>query len=388
MIFLSKLVLFTAFFFDFFSFSLIIPLLPLLVFEYCPEKKYIVLGFLLATYPLAQMIGSPRLGKLADRKGKKQVLLLSYLGNLIGYLFSACAILTHQIAFLFLGHLIAGFLGANMSMTYALIADDPCEKSKFKSFSLTSFLLATTFIISPLISKTFYLNLNSIDQLGLLTLLIAFLVSLFNLTLIGLTFKSPLAKPLITPPAPSLPLHKNLLISTFLFFFAWYGFIKFFQAYVLDDLAFPYYQFCSLLSLIGVSSALTQLFNYLYLSRFTPHPHILKGAIYLLALSLSSLLVVETYKVTVLITILIAISHALISPHLLYAFSTRSSGKKGEMMGQYQAIQASAKTLAPPILGLLMTSSLKLPIALCSLCLLICPEIHRLFSYKEEKSVE
>ncbi|MBP9840832.1 MAG: MFS transporter [Simkaniaceae bacterium] len=370
----SKISLFTAFFFDFFSFSLMIPLLPMLIFEYCPETKYLTLGFLLACYPLAQMIGAPWLGKLSDRTNKKQILLIAYLGNLIGYLLSALALYTGYIGFLFLGHLVAGGLGANMSMTYALLSEESCQKKKFQSFSLTSLLLATTFILSPLISKQLYLHLGSIQQVGMFTLAIASLATLLNILLIQSIFiPPPLSKEEIIEPC-----EKPLLISTFFFFFAWYGFIKFFQAYALDHLALTYDSFCNLLSLMGISSAITQLFNSLYHAYYTPTHRMLKGTTYLLGLSFCSLLLVKSYAMIVIITLIIAISHAIISPYLLYAFANLSSARKGQNMGGYQAIQSLAKTLAPPILGIGMTVSLQLPLILCSLCLFLSPAIPRL----------
>ena len=380
--FLSKSALFTAFFLDFFSFSLMIPLLPLLVFAYCPETKYMTLGFLLATYPLAQMIGSRPLGLLSDKTNKKWVLLLAYLGNLIGYLLSAFAITTHEVIYLFLGHFIAGCLGANMSMTYALIADEPCEKNKFKGFSLTSLLISITFIFSPLISRKLYI---STDIIGLVTLMIASGATLCNFVLIWLCF-TPLPKTKVPKELP-LPLaDRPLMAGAFVFFFAWYGFIKFFQAYVIDDLSFSYDRFCILLSLMGIVSALTQFLNYFYFSNFTPTPQTLKGAIYLLGGSIGMLLFIENYAATITVTLLIAVSHAIISPHLLYAFSNVDPSSRGKTMGGYQAVQALAKTLAPPILGILMTGSLKLPIIFCSFCLFICPEIQKALDHRKHSA--
>ena len=79
--------------------------------EVTTHTRTIILGFLIAAYPIAQFFGAPMLGALSDRYGRRKLLAISLVGTLIGYLLFAIAILEQNIYLLFASRLLDGFSG-------------------------------------------------------------------------------------------------------------------------------------------------------------------------------------------------------------------------------------------------------------------------------------
>lgn len=374
---MSRIVLLTAYFLDFFCFSLIIPLLAPLVFEYSTCMKYLILGLLLAAYPTAQILGNPFLGHLADSVGRKKILFLSYLGNCAGYLFSLIAIFTHNLTFLFIGHLISGFLGANMSMTNAIISDQKCHETKRRLFSLTHLLIGATFVVSPLISGKLFEYTHSLDTIAIFTFSFSTVVSLVNILLVSRFLKeSPnLPPPLNIRQLLSTKLMRRALLAAFCFYFGWYGFIKFFQAYLLEYLHFSYSEFCAVLALLGLTSVMVQSFHTFILSKRLDWQQALHVSLVLLGFFILVLLIFDQHRAVYLITPLIAAAHSLATPTLTYYVSRTTEDAHGKVMTLFQASSGLAKMLSPVMMGLLMTFSMKCPLLLSAVFIFFVPLI-------------
>ncbi len=65
--------IFAVIFVDLLGFSLILPLLPFYASAYGASPT--VIGFLVASYAAAQLVGAPLLGRLSDRFGRRLILL-------------------------------------------------------------------------------------------------------------------------------------------------------------------------------------------------------------------------------------------------------------------------------------------------------------------------
>ena len=130
------------------GFSIIIPILPFLVGEYVHSANGIAffVGLLLSVYALCQFIAAPGLGALSDRYGRRPILLVSLFGSIIGYLFLGIG---GALWILFIGRIIDGLTGGNISTVYAYVADITKPQDRGKYFGMIGAAWGFGFMIGP-----------------------------------------------------------------------------------------------------------------------------------------------------------------------------------------------------------------------------------------------
>ncbi len=143
---------------DMIGLGVLIPVFPLLVlpgpYKITPDSwslssGFILMGWLSATYPIAQFLCSPILGQLSDRYGRKIILTLSITGTCISYILFAIGIITKNIPLMFGSRLLDGMTGGNISVAQAVIADISTPKSRAKNFGLIGMAFGLGFILGP-----------------------------------------------------------------------------------------------------------------------------------------------------------------------------------------------------------------------------------------------
>ena len=140
------IVIFTTVFIDLIGFGIVIPVLPYYaegtVFNATPR----MVGLLFASYSIMQLIFSPVLGRLSDKYGRRPVLLLSIIGTGIGFLVLGFA---KTLFMLFLGRILDGITGGNISTAQAYIADITTEENRAKGMGLIGAAFGLGFILGP-----------------------------------------------------------------------------------------------------------------------------------------------------------------------------------------------------------------------------------------------
>ena len=136
---------------DVIGFGIIIPVMPDLIIELTgvsisQASEYG--GYLLFAYALCQFTFSPVIGGLSDRYGRRPVLLISIFGFAIDYLFLALA---PTLAWLFVGRIISGIMGASFTTGAAYIADVSPPEKRSANFGLIGAAFGLGFIIGPAI---------------------------------------------------------------------------------------------------------------------------------------------------------------------------------------------------------------------------------------------
>lgn len=136
---------------DVIGLGIIIPIVPKLIENLTglginEASKYG--GWLLFSFAMMQFIFSPILGGLSDRFGRRPILLLSLFGLGLDYIFHAFA---PSIAWLFVGRIVAGIMGASFSTATAYIADISTPEKRAQNFGLIGAAFGLGFIIGPVI---------------------------------------------------------------------------------------------------------------------------------------------------------------------------------------------------------------------------------------------
>lgn len=154
------LVVFITIFIDMLGVGILIPVMPLLVLpgidrivpmDWTVAQGFILLGWLSASYPLAQFLSAPILGQLSDKFGRKRVLAISIFGTSISYCLFAIGILTKNIPLMFASRIVDGFTGGNISVAQAVISDISTPKNRARNFGLVGMAFGLGFILGPYI---------------------------------------------------------------------------------------------------------------------------------------------------------------------------------------------------------------------------------------------
>ncbi|MEN9524585.1 MAG: hypothetical protein RL536_654 [Candidatus Parcubacteria bacterium] len=112
---------------------------------------YIILGFLIATYPIIQFFSAPILGQYSDIHGRRPVLTLALAGTAISFCIFAIGIAARSVFLLFFSRALDGIVGGNISVAQAAIADLTKPKERAKHFGLIGAAYGTGFIIGPVL---------------------------------------------------------------------------------------------------------------------------------------------------------------------------------------------------------------------------------------------
>jgi predicted MFS family arabinose efflux permease len=132
---------------DVLGLTIILPLLPFYAEKFGASPA--VVGTLVSTYALCQLISGPMLGRWSDHTGRKPLLLLSQLGTFTGFLILAYA---NALWVIFLSRVIDGLTAGNLSLAQAYISDVTKPEERAKSFALIGIAFGMGFLIGPGIS--------------------------------------------------------------------------------------------------------------------------------------------------------------------------------------------------------------------------------------------
>ena len=149
-------VIFVTVFIDLVGFGIVIPLLPFYASRFGASP--FVIGVLFASYSVMQLVFSPVLGRLSDRHGRRPVLLLSLLGTAFGFFVLGAAERFEDagvaLTLLFIGRIIDGISGANISTAQAYVADVTTPENRAKGMGLVGAAFGLGFIFGPAIGGT------------------------------------------------------------------------------------------------------------------------------------------------------------------------------------------------------------------------------------------
>lgn len=379
----SLLPIFVTVFIDLLGVGLVIPIFAplfldfrggLLPASFSLATRTMILGFMMAAFPLAQFFGSPILGALSDRIGRKKVLLFSLFGTFIGYILSALGITFGALWLLFLSRIIDGFTGGNISTAMSAIADLSDQKSKARNFGLIGMAFGLGFIIGPYVGGKLsdpgvwpWFNYST-------PFLFAAVLCAFNIFLVLWRFRETLARKIHREislftgfkniyRAFQLPNLRVLFTVVFLLTFGFNFFTQFFQVYLIERFHFGQGQIGDLFAFMGFWIALTQGLVTRSLSKKFPPERILKFTFLGMSFVLLLILFVPAAKFLYLVLPFLALFNGLTQPNTTALVSNLSDRQsQGEILGIQQSIQSAGMAIPPIIAGFLVSVHRTLPV--------------------------
>lgn len=126
-------------------------MIPFLVQKYVSggsDVLAIYVGLVMSVYAFCQFLAAPGLGMLSDRYGRRPILLISLLGSVVGYIIMGIG---GALWMLFLGRIIDGLTGGNISTIFAYLADITEPKDRGKYFGIAGAIGGIGFMVGPAI---------------------------------------------------------------------------------------------------------------------------------------------------------------------------------------------------------------------------------------------
>ena len=138
-------------FLDMVGFGLIMPVLPKLIEDVghvTIDRAAIIGGWMFAAFSLAQFVFAPLMGNLADRYGRRPLLLLAIFGLGMDFILMALA---PTLEWLFAGRIVAGICGASWIIASAYIADVTAPDDRARAYGYRGAAFGVGFVIGPAI---------------------------------------------------------------------------------------------------------------------------------------------------------------------------------------------------------------------------------------------
>jgi multidrug resistance protein len=132
-------------FVDIIGFSMLLPILPYFVTHF-KGTNALVVGLLISTFSLCQLISGPIWGNVSDRIGRKKVLIISQIGATIGWAGLAFAT---NIWIVFAWRVVEGISGGNIGITQAYVADLVEAKDRARAFGFIGATFAAGMTLGP-----------------------------------------------------------------------------------------------------------------------------------------------------------------------------------------------------------------------------------------------
>ncbi len=151
------------------GYSVVIPILIYIVTKF--GGNGFIYGIVGAAYPFFQFLGAPRLGRLSDRVGRRNVLIITQIGSFLAWSLFLLAFavpewklweqdtaltgaytMTLPLVILTLARIVDGYTGGNISVANAYMADISTEETRGKNFGLIGASTSLGFIVGPVMA--------------------------------------------------------------------------------------------------------------------------------------------------------------------------------------------------------------------------------------------
>jgi DHA1 family tetracycline resistance protein-like MFS transporter len=329
--------------------------------------RTILLGFLLFIYPFGQFLGSPILGALSDRFGRKSILLISLAITTLCYGLIAFSILKENLILLIIILFIAGLCEGNIVIAQSAISDIVTIEKRNQFFGYIYLSASLAYIVGPLIGGKLAAWFNYSTPFWLVFVL---LISIIIWLLVNFSETRPteLHQKISYSKAFTnlLTIFTNrklriLYFINFLIYLAIFGFFRCFPMYLVDEFHFGVGKVAEFIAWVGVPIVLANAGLTGFLSkRYSVKTLAINSAI-LTGVFMVIVVIPRSQQILWLTLFLTALALAICLPSVATFLSMAApSNEMGRVMGNNQALQVGAEALSGLAGGLLAAISIKL----------------------------
>ena len=145
-------VLMVTAFIDMVGLLMVIPLLPF--YAKTLGAGGLVVGTLISSFAVAQLISAPMWGRFSDAYGRRPALLVGLTASVLAYIIFAFALsLPHPLFFLYLSRIVQGAGGGTVSVIQAYVADATAPEERAKALGWLSAATNAGVAIGPLLGS-------------------------------------------------------------------------------------------------------------------------------------------------------------------------------------------------------------------------------------------
>ncbi|MEA5597819.1 MFS transporter [Rivularia sp. UHCC 0363] len=354
------------------SFTIIIPLL------YPYAKQFGLNDFqaslLTTAYALPQFIGTPVLGRLSDRLGRKPLLVVSLFGTVLS---GVVAAVTPVAWLLYVARMVDGFTGGNTSIASAVVSDITTVEQRARAFGIFGAVFRLGFVAGPALSYVAQQlpTVGSVTSLGM-SFLVGAVIAMFA-TILTIFFL-----PETLPPSEKhqfrlslndfgfirifqsavRPKLGNLFVLTFLSGSSFTIFTFAFQPFVLEVLNQDAKTLAITFAVVGMVGFISQVFALEPLRKKFNLIDILSLSLFARGITF---LLIPTFPYLTAFFIIIVIFGFVNSfpmPLIDSILSLNSTQREqGEVLGINASYLSISNAIGPPISGLLVSFGYKIP---------------------------
>ena len=346
------------------GFGMIIPLIPFYIDSFGASGSE--LGLLMATFAAMQFLFAPLWGQLSDRHGRKGVLMIGILGYAVSQLLFG---LSTELWMLFASRALAGILSAaTLPTAMAYIGDSTSDEDRGGGMGMLGAAMGVGMVLGPGLGG--WLATQSLS----LPFFIAAGLSALMLPFVWLALPESLPKEARTQGGKGLQgpqfgeMWKALfgpigflLILAFLVSYGLANFEAVFGLYALQRYDYGPARVGTILTVIGLASALVQGGLTGPLTKRWGSVAIIRASLLGSAIGFVLMLQAQTYVAVLLTVSFFIISNALLRPAVSALISQRASSGQGVAMGLNNSFMSLGRMVGPSWAGFVFDTNISYP---------------------------
>jgi DHA1 family tetracycline resistance protein-like MFS transporter len=338
------------------------------------SERTLVLGVLLALYPLAQFLGAPVIGSLSDRFGRKRVLLASLAASTAAYCLIAGALEAESLALLMVASLVAGFSEANIAIAQSAVADVAPAAGRARLFGYVYLASSLAYVVGPLGGGKLA-DPGLVSWFGYSTpywAVAILLAGTFVLTLLAFRETHPpdrSARVRLSEALTSLGTVfterrlRRIYLGNFLLYLSIFGFFRVYPMYLVDEFGMGVSQESEFIAYVAVPIVIANLGLVAWLSRRMSSRAMTASFAVLLGVFMASIVVPESEAALWFTLGPTALALAVCLPGAAALVSEAVGGaEQGKALGANQSLQVGAEALSGVAGGALAAIVVRLPL--------------------------